>query len=395
MRYTERKEKEKGKKEAAALKYLKKGMAAGLTIVLLLLMFTGCFGSSSGGASVQSVSRQIGVCLPNDTDAFWADCAAELQKALSSGGHTVNIYYAQDDADKQAEQIKEAAAAGCRAVLLAPADTASAALSEAVDAMAEQTVKVISFYNLLFNSQGLTAYVTYDLIGAGRQAATQLAVDLGLTGGKTATVELITTPMADGVSADNWYNGAMGVLRPYIAGGQLVIRSKENNSASSFAADQNAAAARYTRLFEQYGAPDAVLCTSDIAAQGVMDAVEALQAKGVETSLPILTGYGSLDRVNRVITDGGKLSTAYGETASLCSSAAALAVAVYDNNLALASDTVSYYNGKKIVATCAVATVSVNSDNYPDTLVASGRLEKAASTAEPSEAVDQAEPKAA
>lgn len=349
-----------------------------LTTALLVLPVTGCFGGGGG----QSVPRKIGVCLPNDREAFWTACAQELENALSSGGHSLELYYAQDDADKQAQQLKEAAAAGCRSILFAPVDAQSGALCEAVDSLAEQTVKIISFYDLLFNAQGLAAYVTYDLIGAGKQAATQMIADLGLAGKPSATVELITTPMADGFSADNWYNGAMSVLRPYITSGQLVIRSGQNNSSSSFAADEDAASVRYQTLFEQYGAPDAVLCTSDIAAQGVMDAVAALRERGTETPLPVLTGYGSLERVNREIENGGKLSTAYGEPSRLCSAAAALAVAAYDNDLSKASDTASYYNGKKIVATCAVATVAVNSLNYPDTLVASGRLSSAATASQ-------------
>ena len=123
------------------------------------------------------------------------------------------------------------------------------------------------------------------------------------------TIEILEGPETD-VNAKDYYEGAMELLKKYIDGGKLVVKS-DKKAYNDVKADNWTVAdgkkAMQDRLdsYEEGQRPDMILAANDNLAQG---AIEALTEAGID-DLPVITGQDNTAMAQTNIKNGKQTMT--------------------------------------------------------------------------------------
>lgn len=156
----------------------------------------------------------------------------EMQKnwkySLEEDGYDPILLYADNDSSKQVSQIQQMAAEEVSAMVIAPVDPYGLAdvLADVKDAEIE--IPVISYDDLIMNTDGIKYYVTFGGRQVGQMIAKQIIdseeLDKVQEAKESKTIEFFMGSLDD-TQALFLYNGVMETLQPYIDDGTLICKS--------------------------------------------------------------------------------------------------------------------------------------------------------------------------
>ena len=255
---------------------------------------------------ITSNAPDIGVAMPTKSLARWEHDGADIKYQLEAKGYTVDLMYADNNQTTQNSQIEELIAKGCKVMIIASID--GAALDSILAEAKAADVTVIAYNRLLTNTVNVDYYVAFDFFRNGALQGEYIEEALGLKDGKGPFyIELFTGAPDDG-NVMAYYKSAMGVLRPYIDNGQLVVKSGQIDmiDVATNGWKSEEAKTRMDGLLTEYYARDkldAVLSPNDSIALGIITSLEDAKY----TEFPIITGM-DCDKPNVIAIKSGKQS---------------------------------------------------------------------------------------
>lgn len=255
--------------------------------------------------------KKVAVLLPDDASIDrWAIDKANLEDVLGSYNFATEFYEAPETpegADQQVEQLRTAINGGAKFIVLTAIDyqkiNASGLLEQNPD------VKVVCHDRIIPDNPRIAYVSTTDTKEIGRMQAMFLLNHYRSSGATTMTIELLEGPETD-VNAEDYYDGAMELLKPYMNDGLLIVQSGKKEysqvKADSWSiADGRKAMQDRLNYYDEGERPDMILAANDNLAQG---AIAALVAAGI-TDIPIITGQDNTAFAEENIKSGKQAMT--------------------------------------------------------------------------------------
>ncbi|TCR68744.1 multiple monosaccharide ABC transporter substrate-binding protein [Bosea sp. BK604] len=317
----------------------------------------------------------IGVSMPTKSSARWIADGDNMVKSLKEKGYAVDLQYAEDDIPNQLAQIENMITKGVKVLVIAAIDGTT--LSDALQQAASKGIKVIAYDRLIRNSKNVDYYATFDNFQVGVLQASYIEKALGLKEGKGPfNIELFGGSPDDN-NAYFFYNGAMSVLEPYIKSGKLVVRSGQlgMDKVSTLRWDGAVAQARMDNLLSAYYADkrvDAVLSPYDGLSIGIISSLKGVGYGSGGQPMPVITGQDAEVQSVKSILNKEQTSTVFKDTRELAKVAANMVDASLSGKEVEVNDTKTYENGVKTVPSYLLKPVSVDANNWKETLITSG-----------------------
>ena len=314
----------------------------------------------------------IGVAMPTQDLQRWNQDGANMKSELEAAGYTVDLQFAGNDVSVQVSQIENMIAQGVDILVIAAIDGNS--LGTPLASAKEAGIPVIAYDRLIMNSDAVTYYATFDNYLVGQMQGEFIRDKLNLESEPGPfNLEIFTGDPGDN-NAHFFYNGAMGILQPYIDSGVLVVPSGQIDFATVATADWSTANAQ-SRMEAIIAANyadgtvlHAVLCSNDSTALGVTNALRA----NYTADWPVITGQDcDIANVLNLIA-GYQAMSIFKDTRDLASQVVSMVDAIMAGGQAEVNDTETYDNGVLIVPTYLVKPVVVTIDNYQEILIDSG-----------------------
>ena len=339
-------------------------------VVINLLENAGFGGSFTGG--IGGSGKKVGISMPTKDLQRWNQDGDYMKEKLEAAGYEVDLQYAGNKVDTQAAQIENMINSGCKVLIIAPITSPS--LNEQLDMAASKNITVIAYDRLIMDSENVDYYLTFDnyLVGQIQGEYIRDMLDLDNSYGPY-TIEFTAGDPSDN-NAGFFFMGAMDVLQPYLASGQLVcvsgqtdfdsVATSEWSTANAQARAENIIASNY-----MYGTNiDAWLCSNDSTAQGVVNALEWTYSG----SWPIVTGQ-DCDIVSvKNILNGKQAMSVFKDTRTLAAQTVTMVDQILSGKTVEVNDTVTYNNNMKVVPTYLCSPVFADINNYKAVLIDSG-----------------------
>ncbi|MBQ3659786.1 MAG: substrate-binding domain-containing protein, partial [Bacteroidales bacterium] len=221
----------------------------------------------------------------------WATDRQNLETVMNQYGFNAAFFIAPENEEgalEQVEQLKNAIRGGYKYIVITAIDYTKINESKLLEQY--PNVKVVCHDRFILDNPHIAFISSTDTKEIGRTQALFLLNHFHSTGAASMTLEFLEGPETD-INAKDYFEGAMELLKKYIDGGQIVVKSGKTTY-SQVKADsweiEDGKKAMKDRL-SHYAAgerPDMVLAANDNLAQG---AIEALTEAGF-TDMPILTG---------------------------------------------------------------------------------------------------------
>ena len=320
---------------------------------------------------VQGMGK-VGISLPTKDLMRWAQDGSQMKKELEALGYKVDLQYAANTVKTQIAQIESMINSGCEVLIIAAIESTS--LNTVLKKAEEKGIPVIAYDRLIYETDTIDYYVTFDNFKVGHIQAVYIVNALNLDSTKGPYNIEITAGDPSDISASYFYQGAMDVLEPYISSGKLVIVSgqKDFKDVATDAWKTDNAQARAENIIGAYyqGGTniDAWLCSNDSTALGVANALAARYTG----NYPVITGQ-DCDLVNvKLIINNMQAMSVFKDTRTLASQAVKMASQILSGKKVDVNETQTYNNGKISVPTYACDPVFVTADNYKTVLIDSG-----------------------
>jgi len=348
---------------------MKRNKIISMLVVLLLL-------TTQLAACANNDEKWIGVCMPKKDVERWKLDGSNIKMQLEAKGYKVALEYADDDPDKQIEQINKMIDKKYKALVIAAADCFN--LDATLEKAYREGIKVIAYDRLIMDTKYVDYYCTFDNFEIGVEQGDYIIKTLDPNNrAEPITMELFSGAADDSTSIES-YNGQMLVLQPYIDCGKIIIPSGQTDPITTAIenwATENAQA-RMNELLKTFysdGARiDAVLSTNDSMALGVIAALKDAGYGVGDKPFPVLTGM-DCDIENIIAIKNGEQSMSmFIDTRALATWAVNLVDDVLSGKTPRNLDTERYDNNVKIVATSICKAIYVDIDNYLDILTGDG-----------------------
>lgn len=360
------------------------------------LALAACGGTGAGGGTAPSTAANsggaaaagalVGVAMPTQTSERWIADGKAVKEGLEKAGYKVDLQFANDDIPTQTQQIDAMITSGAKLLIVAAID--GTALTSQLESAASKGIKVISYDRLIRDSNNVDFYVSFDNYKVGVAQANALLFGMGVTDkdgkptGKAAKgqdIELFAGSLDDN-NAHFFWNGAQDTLKPFIADGTLVVKSKQTTieQAATLRWKQETAQARMEDLLTStYGGKGTglkgVLSPYDGISRGIITALQGVgMGPTIAKGLPVVTGQDAEIASVKLIADGVQGSTIFKDTRKLAAEAVTAAQAFMSGKTPEANNTKDYNNGKKVVPSFLLEVDTVYSDNIQSLLVDSG-----------------------
>ena len=321
---------------------------------------------------VQYDGPMVGVSMPTKDLQRWNQDGDYIETELENLGYAVDLQYAANDTYTQVSQIENMVNSGCDVIIVAAIESSS--VSEALDLAEQAGVTVIAYDRLIYESDAVDYYVTFDNYTLGLMQGEYIAAALDLESGAGPFNIEITTGDASDNNAMLFYQGAMDVLNPYIENGQLAVLSGQTafEDVATTSWKTESAQSRAENIISEYYSNgeqiDAWLCSNDSTALGVENALEAYY----QGSYPVITGQ-DCDIANiKNMLDGKQAMSMFKDTRNLAYQAVVMADEILSGQVVEVNDTVTYDNGSIVVPTYLCYPVVVDINNYYEILIDSG-----------------------
>lgn len=331
------------------------------------------------GASAQG-KGMVGISMPTKSSARWIDDGNNMVKVLKERGYQTDLQYADDDIPNQLAQVENMITKGAKVLVIAAIDGTT--LSKALQSAADKGIKVIAYDRLIRGSKNVDYYATFDNFQVGVLQATSIVDKLGLKQGKGPfNIELFGGSPDDN-NAFFFYDGAMSVLKPYIDGGKLVVRSKQMgmDKVGTLRWDGAVAQSRMDNLLSAFYGKEkvhAVLSPYDGLSIGILSSLKGVGYCTAQQPCPVVSGQDAEIPSVKSILRGEQSSTVFKDTRELAKVAANMVDAVLVGKQPDINDTKTYNNGVKVVPSYLLKPVSVDNANWKQVLVGSGYYKEA------------------
>ncbi|RKN12049.1 multiple monosaccharide ABC transporter substrate-binding protein [Streptomyces radicis] len=344
--------------------------AAAATVLALAL--AGCGQDSEGGSEDERDPGEeggtIGIAMPTRSSERWIADGENMVAQFEEAGFDTDLQYGEDQIETQISQVENMIAQGVDLLVIAAIDGAS--LGNVLSQAADAEIPVVSYDRLLMDSEHVDCYATFDNERVGELQAQYIVDSLGLADGEEGpfNVELFAGSPDDN-NTRYFFDGAIGVLQPYLDGGQLVARSgqTELNAVTTERWSGSEAQDRMDDLLTaDYRGEriDAVLSPYDGISLGVIAALKSVGYGTEAQPLPVVTGQDAeLASVQSIIA-GEQTQTVYKDTRELARQAVAMGQALLNGEECEANDTETYDNGVKVVPSYLLEPVSIDAENH-------------------------------
>ena len=242
-------------------------------------------------------NQKVAILLPDDSIVDrWAEDKQNLETVMNKYGFDATFFIApenEEGAQKQVEQLKNAIQKGYKYIVITAIDYKK--INESKILEQHPYVKVVCHDRFIPDNSNIAFFSSSDTREIGRMQAQFLLNHYHASGASTMTLEILEGPETD-MNAKDYFEGAMDLLKKYIDGGQLIVKSNKKTysqvKAESWEIEDGKAAMEDRLSFYAEGErPDMVLAANDNLAQGAIDAMtEAGFAK-----LPVITGQDNTD----------------------------------------------------------------------------------------------------
>lgn len=193
-----------------------KRILAVFTVLLFAAALVACGGKTT--------SVDIGIVLPTKEEPRWVQDEERFKAALEGTDYSVEILFSQGNSAKEKENVEALITKGIKVLIIAPHDGAAA--GAAVEAAKEAGVTVISYDRLVSETDAVDYYVTFDSKSVGAAQAQYIVDKAGdnLVDGAGLPLFLYAGAATDN-NAFLFFEGALEVLRPYIASGAFEVQN--------------------------------------------------------------------------------------------------------------------------------------------------------------------------
>ena len=236
--------------------------------------------------------QKVAVLLPDASVVDrWANDRQNLATVMDQYGFNTKFYIApenEEGAAEQVEQLKKAIKEGAKYIVLTAIDYKKINESGLLEKYPD--VKVVCHDRLVLDNPHIAYISSTDTKDIGRMQAMFLLNHFHSSGATSMTIEFLEGPETD-INAKDYFEGAMELLKKYIDGGELIVKSGKKEYSQVKAGSWDIAdgkIAMQDRLshYEEGECPDLILAANDNLAQGAIDAM----AEAGVTKVPVITG---------------------------------------------------------------------------------------------------------
>ena len=326
-----------------------------ITILTLTTILTGCGTNTSG-------NKNVAVCFPNTTPS-WERNGSALKRYLEEDGFVVDMKISSTS-DEQVAQVGEALKNNPRCVVIGAID--SSAFVEVLEDAKTRNIPIIAFDRIIFNTDAVTYYASYDNDAVGEAQALYFETVLNLrNGGGPYNIEFFAGGTTDN-NSHIFLKNIMNIFEPYLKNGQLVCRSGQTSFDEVTVKDWYAenARPRIKELLSKYYNGEtlhAVISPNDEIA-GVI--LEEFRKEG--RPLPLICGLDAdpvaLDRIRR----GQQTFTVAKDPEVLTLKCFRMVKAVVEGTVPDINDVKTYDNGVKVVPAYLCTPQIIDKSNIQD-----------------------------
>jgi len=315
----------------------------------------------------------VGVSMPTQDLQRWNQDGENMELELIAAGFEVDLQFAGNDVAVQVSQLEHMIARGADVLVIAAIDGDS--LGPVLSLAQDEGIYVIAYDRLIMGTDAVSYYATFDNYLVGQMQGQFIVDSLDLENSEGPyNIEIFTGDPGDN-NARLFYGGAMGIVRPFIDSGVLVVQSGQIEFDEVATADWdtgNAQSRMEAIIAGNYadGTPlHAVLCSNDSTALGVVNALVALYDGDV---WPYITGQ-DCDIVNmQNMIAGLQQMNIFKDTRALAAQTVVMIQALLAGQPVPVNDTETYDNGVFIVPTYLLPPIVVTIDNFREILIDSG-----------------------
>jgi putative multiple sugar transport system substrate-binding protein len=318
----------------------------------------------------------VGIAMPTQSSARWISDGNSMVEQFKAAGYDADLQYAEDDIPNQLAQIENMITKGVDVLVIAAIDGTT--LSNALENAHAAGIKVIAYDRLIRDSGNVDYYATFDNFKVGVQQAESLVAGMKerFPDTKPWNIELFGGSPDDN-NAFFFYNGAMSVLDPMIASGDIVVGSGQTGMdvVGTLRWDGTVAQARMDNLLSSnYGDKvlNGALSPYDGLSIGILSSLKGVGYGSGDLKMPIVTGQDAEVPSVKSMIAGEQYSTIFKDTRTLAGVTVKMVDAMLSGGTPEINDTTTYDNGVKVVPSYLLEPVSVNLSNYEEVLVGSG-----------------------
>ena len=325
---------------------------------------------SDSAETEETAKEKIAVLLPDEKN--WSRDAKEMELDLQNDGYQPEILYAENDSSRQVAQIQQMMEEEVSAFVIAPVDPYG--LSSVLEDVKEADIPVVSYDDLIMETNAVKYYVTFGGRQVGQMIAQEIIdseeLDKVQEAKESRTIEFFMGSLDD-TQALFLYNGVMEVLQPYMDDGTLVCKSGKTSFDDTGILRWSGDLARtrmadmLTNVYPEGEAPD-IICTGfDNAAGGVIEALEeAGMAAGTDT-WPMISGADCTADGVRRIGEGKQTFSIFMDRRVLADQCEEMVnVYLHGDDDPEVNDYEQYDNGVKIIGSYLCEPQLINGDNY-------------------------------
>lgn len=297
---------------------------------------------SAGCGGQDGPNKKVAVAFANSSSS-WQKNGNTMKELLEKEGFAVDLQFA-DTAEQQVEQIKSQLEQKPGCLVIGAVDGEK--LTDVLAYAKEHGVPVIAYDRLIMGSDAVSYYASYDNEGVGEAMGEYIEAKLDLKNGAGPfTMEVFAGDAADN-NAHLFFSGAMEVLKPYIANGQLVVPSGETSFEQATIQGWNPdnAQKRMEKLLKGADAGvhlDVILSPNDGLAGGIR---KALSANGYG-QMPLITGQDAEEQAITAIRAGQQAMTTYKDPEILVAKSIRMIKAVVEGTRPDINNVTTYNNG--------------------------------------------------
>jgi len=311
----------------------------------------------------------IGLSMPTHSDESWIRHSKYTMQYLQEMGYTkFDEQWAEDVIESQVSQIENMITKGVKILIVAAVN--GEALGEVLQKAEDAGIIVIAYDRMLMKTENVDYYVTFDNYKVGVAEADYIVEKLGLKDGKGPfNIELFGGSLDDS-NSKYFYQGAFDVLKPYIDGKQLVVKSNQVDLETVATPGWDAAKAQsrmdniLTANYSDGSRVDAVLVPYDGLSIGVIASLKNTGYGTAELPLPIVTGQDAEVASIISIINGEQTQTVWKDFRVQAKACAEVVDAIIKGTEVPVNDTTTYDNGVKIIPTFSNPVTSIDINNY-------------------------------
>ena len=307
-------------------------------LLLFAVMLTGCGSSSSN-------DKNVAVCFPNTTPS-WQRNGNALRDQLTADGFNVDMKISSSS-EEQVQQVGEALKNNPKCIVIGAID--SSAFVDVLEEAKSKNIPVIAFDRIIFNTDAVTYYASYDndAVGEAQGLYFEAALNLKSDGGPY-NIEFFAGGPTDN-NAHIFLKNVLQILDPYMKSGKLVCKSGETNFDTVAVKDWYAenARPRIQNLLNKYYKDEtlhAVIAPNDEIAGVILE-----EFRKAGKPVPLISGLdadpGALDRIRM----GQQTFTVAKDPDRLTAKCVRMIKAVVEGIQPDINDVTTYDNGVKVI----------------------------------------------